>query len=476
MGGIQKIQSLQTMKAAFGYARVVGIIGVACLLAGCAQTYAERTVNYRPVALERAAFEIADDQLLDVRIKSFDPGDIPEGKDEGRGISKEIRRAESYYMAVQLRNAMQQSGYWGAVRVVPTAETGTELLVQGRLLESNGEALKLRIVVTDSKGVHWLTQEYEGVVDTSVYRTAENGRIDPFQFVYAKIANDIAAHRASIAGKELKSIRTVAELRFAADFAPDAFGRHVKKTDRPEFNAVDTDGNSPDGEPNFLSKLFANISSEAGEAAGEGEAAPQYYHAVRLPSADDPMMQRVRRVRVRENQVVDAIDQQYDGLAMQIQASYTEWRRSRLSEINAIRELESKRNADLRKSIFIGVLGVAAGVAIGSQCRNCKGVGSAIAVVAASTAVQMALRASERASEDAKIHQSALEELGQSLAADVGPTVVEVEGETVQLKGTAEAKFKQWRGILKKLYAREVGPAVPELPDKSPDKTAAAGK
>jgi hypothetical protein len=50
-----------------------------------------------------------------------------------------------------------------------------------------------------------------------------------------------------------------------------------------------------------------------------------------------------------------------------------------------------------------------------------------------------------------------LEELGESFSADVEPIVVEVEGETVELTGTAQAKYHQWRDVLGKLYADETG-------------------
>ena len=48
-----------------------------------------------------------------------------------------------------------------------------------------------------------------------------------------------------------------------------------------------------------------------------------------------------------------------------------------------------------------------------------------------------------------RLHQIALEELGQSLASEVSPVVLEV-GEVVELTGSAE-KFRQWR-IMKKLH------------------------
>ena len=71
---------------------------------------------------------------------------------------------------------------------------------------------------------------------------------------------------------------------------------------------------------------------------------------------------------------------------------------------------------------------------------------------------QMAIKASEQASAETKLRQAALEELGQSLIADVRPTVIEVEGKTFELKGTIEEKFLAWRQVLKALHASENAP------------------
>ena len=42
--------------------------------------------------------------------------------------------------------------------------------------------------------------------------------------------------------------------------------------------------------------------------------------------------------------------------------------------------------------------------------------------------------------------------------------VVEVEGRTLQLKGTAEEQYTEWRRLLKELYENETGVAVPVTP------------
>ena len=73
-------------------------------------------------------------------------------------------------------------------------------------------------------------------------------------------------------------------------------------------------------------------------------------------------------------------------------------------------------------------------------------------------AVEQAVALSQSAGADRKLHQIALEELGQSLASEVSPVVLEVEGEVVELKGSVEEKFTQWRAIMKRLHEQEVGP------------------
>jgi biopolymer transport protein ExbD len=72
--------------------------------------------------------------------------------------------------------------------------------------------------------------------------------------------------------------------------------------------------------------------------------------------------------------------------------------------------------------------------------------------------IEAAIEANGTAKADMEIHTRSLEELGQSLATEVTPVVIEVEGSTVELKGSADAKFSQWRKIMKKLHEREVGP------------------
>ena len=427
--------------------RLFGAICAIVFLAGCETTYPTRAVDSNAIVLDRPSIEIPEDLLLGVRIHPFDPGEIPEAADEARGISQEIRNAEGYYVAVQLKKAMERSGHWGPVRVVPGANRGGELVVKGRIEESDSEVLRLAVSVHDSTGSRWMKKEYQRVVDINDYNRWESG-VEAFQPLYNEIANDIAERRHGRSPKEIAEIRQVAELKFAKDFAPSAFQGFLSSDDtNKEFN---TGYN--------LSQVFTG--SE--DAVQEGTVS-----VVRLPADDDPMLQRIRKIRARDELLVDTLDLQYEELYRAIGGAYTQWRIARLNEINAVRDREDKRDDKIGQAIGLGLTGIILGVAIGAaggkNCRSCGTAGGVIAGVAASTALDVAIRAAEEAEQDTEIHKAALEELGQSLAADLELTVVEIEGETIELQGTADAKYQQWREILREIYEREVG--VPSVED-----------
>jgi len=80
---------------------------------------------------------------------------------------------------------------------------------------------------------------------------------------------------------------------------------------------------------------------------------------------------------------------------------------------------------------------------------------------------------------DARIQGQALKELSQSFQSEVAPQVVDVEGRTLRLTGTAEEQYREWRQMLQQLYTEENGgggvvaasPAAPAIPDAVPAPT-----
>jgi hypothetical protein len=66
-------------------------------------------------------------------------------------------------------------------------------------------------------------------------------------------------------------------------------------------------------------------------------------------------------------------------------------------------------------------------------------------------------------SAEASIAREGLAEQGKSLESEAEPLLVEVEGQTRRLTGTAEEKFREWRQLLKEIYEKETG--LPPPPD-----------
>ena len=60
-------------------------------------------------------------RLVDVAIDLFSPGvsDTPASPLLQKGIRAAVRKSEARYVPIHLRNTLQSTGQWGAVRVVP---------------------------------------------------------------------------------------------------------------------------------------------------------------------------------------------------------------------------------------------------------------------------------------------------------------------------------------------------------------------
>ena len=58
---------------------------------------------------------------------------------------------------------------------------------------------------------------------------------------------------------------------------------------------------------------------------------------------------------------------------------------------------------------------------------------------------------------EATMHLEAIGELAESFGAEAAPMVVNVEGQTRRLTGTAAAQFESWRRLLREIYEAETG-------------------
>jgi len=382
------------------------------MLSGCATMQSKVADQVRPMV---AAQELDSAELLDVAIVIFDSAELTDDEISEMGLSEEIRRAEERYAPIQLKYTMQRTGYWGAVRVVP-APSKAHLQVRGTIVHSDGEQLTLEIEAYDSRNVKWFEKTYSEELRLSDYSGIAPEKKDPFQDLYNTIANDLAAHREKLTAEEFRQIQQVSELRAAHDMAPDAFDGHLE---------VDQDGQ---------------------------------YEIVRLPAESDPMLQRVRAIQLRDDMLVDTINSYYEVYYNDLWQPYSDWRKLYSEELVAMKEV--KKQALTRQ--LLGLAAIVGGVAL-SNNSNVSGSGlPGVMVVGGAAAIYSGFQKSQ----EARIHKDVIEELSISFSSEAEPLVVEVVGETVRLTGTAEEQYKQWRKMLREIYASETGfPVTPQNSD-----------
>lgn len=365
----------------------------------------------------RAEQEIPEAQLLDVGVHVFD-ANVPEDEkaQEKARIFPEVRRAEARYVPMQLRNTLESTGQWGQVRVIPADADALDVRVNGRILDSTGMFLKLDITVSDAAGRQWLSKVYEQEADTRSYREMQAGKNaaearDPFQNLYSQIANDILAVRQQLAAADIESIRKVSELRFASDLAPYAFTSYLTQDKKGQ------------------------------------------YHVARLPADNDPLLTRMDRIRERDYALLDTVNEHYAVFGENMAEPYSNWRRYSYDELEA--ESDAKRSALSRK--LLGAAAIIGGLVAGTESNTYVGQAAATAAVVGGV---YAVKSGFDKGAEVKMHSESLKQLGESFQSEIQPVVVELEGRTLQLSGTAEEQYREWRKLLKELYENETGLSV----------------
>ena len=389
-------------------ALAVSIVGL--LASGCVTH--ETRPQTRVKAIQAAA-EIPADQLLDVGVKLFDEN-VPkdEKKQEQQHIFPEVRKAEARYFPMEIRNTLEGTGHWGQVRVMPADADALDVHVSGKILQSNGQMLRLEVTVADATGRTWFKKVYEQPADTRSYKDQSGKPRDPFQNLYSTLANDMLAYRQQLTAADLENIRRVSELRFASDLAPYAFQSYLASDKKTGV-----------------------------------------YQVTRLPADDDPLIVRMDRIRERDYALLDTINEHYSLFADNMSEPYTNWRRYSYAELEA--EDEAKRSSLTRK--LLGAAAIVGGLVVGSESNTYAGQAAATGAIFGGA---YAVKSGFDKGAEVKMHSESLKQLGESFQAEVQPMVVEVEGRTLQLKGTAEEQYHEWRRLLKELYENETGTPV----------------
>ncbi|NDG93390.1 MAG: hypothetical protein EBY55_09675 [Gammaproteobacteria bacterium] len=379
------------------------LLGLMALLTSCATTEIVTTTS-EPAMVAQVPIE--DALRLDVMILPFDPNlERIEAVESDIPVSAEVRRAESRYQAYHLKETLEQTGNWGVVRVIPSPSNFQPLLVQAKILASDGENLRLFVKATDAAGSVWINKEYSDSASKYAYQSV---REDPFQDIYNQVANDLLkAHQARNASSII-NIQNVARLKFAADLSPESVSNYLQ-TDRRGRVTV-----------------------------------------TQLPAENDLVMRRVGRLREQENLFVDTMDDYYLNFYRNVKPSYDEWRYATYDEAVRLRQMQKQA----RNRLLAGAALIAGGVYAGSQSETWAGDAAAAgAVVGGIGAVKSGMDRYKQA----EIHEQALAELTQSLGMEIEPNVLQIEGQSIELEGTLDAQYGQWRRILKDIYAADQG-------------------
>ena len=343
---------------------------------------------------------LSPEEVLDIGIITLDPN-IPNDIEESNEnlVVPDVRRAESRYIAYHLKNTLENTGNWGAVRVLPNSTESSHIEISGKILSSDGEMLRLKITAIDSKKNKWIDRIFE---DRATGLGYENPTEDPFQDLYNEVANELLAFKTSLSLRDSANIKEIAKLRFARDLAPEKFDGYLVEDQNGSFRIE------------------------------------------QLPASNDPMMIRVAQLEELDFLFIDTLDTHFNKFYRETQASYDEWRRTTFSEALRLRELQK----EARRRIAAGALMIVGAIAAEGSSSAAAYTGA----IGGVTAIRQGL--SKRV--QAKNQELRLRELNEALASEITPYVLDIEGKTIQISGSAEQQFKEWKTLLKRIYADEI--------------------
>ncbi len=341
------------------------------------QTASAQSAQSAPGPVERNVSE------LNISIAVFDPG-VPEDPLEIRRerILPEVREIEALLLPFMLREALVDTDEWGAVRVVPVSEDAAELLISGEIIRSDGNGLEISVRVLDAGGRPWIdsiymseatSDETDGDVPTDLYG---------HESLFDAIAGDLSDARAARAEAELAEIVEISFLRYATELAPSIFDGYL-----------DT---GPDGTVEIQ----------------------------RLPAENDPMLERIERIRQSEYVFIDTVDEQFQDLHGEVVSIYDLWLEYR-------RQVAQFENREIQR-------------VASSQSNGPRG-------------SYQAIRSLYDNYKWARMQQQRQANRAQAFDNEVGPTVDAMQARVAQLESWLADQYAEWRGLLEELFALETG-------------------
>ena len=378
----------------------------------------------------------APTRTLDIVVPAFDAG-LTSTKDSDAPVWPELRRAEANLFAIELKNALERTEKFGAVRVTPDRSATAAIYVMGRIAESKGHSVEIDLAVADISGrdlVHekggfgfgkrkpkmhdiFKTKSFSLDVDEKFFKNLRHKNQQPYQPLFDEAAAFVVDLLKTNDDKQANDLNKLTDMRFAASFSQDAFAEHME---------------TKQGRVILTS----------------------------LPSENDSMYQKVRAIRVRDQLFVDQLQIDYEQFAAKIAPSYRLWQEQTLTEYQA----QKQAKKDAAKAAVGAALMLGLAIAAGSSAydNNYDPVGDTLATTTMVGAGMIGIGLASdaiKSSEEAKMHNDLIKELGESVEIDVAPKVVAFEEKEKELVGDAKEQFSQWRAFLKTIYELEKTPA-----------------
>lgn len=323
----------------------------------------------------------ADGAALNVSISVFDPG-VPADRSLHRNLEvfPRIRAIEAHFLPFVLRETLVATGEWGAVRVVTGPDAGAEIGISASIVQSDGERLELRAQAVDASGRLWFDRSFKSRLADGRARPGDAGQRSPFQPLYDEIAAALEDVRAQFDDQALARIREISLLRYAVELAPSTFGPYLES----------------DGAGNFSLR--------------------------RLPARDDPMLDRIERIRLTEYVITDTVDAKYRELHEEIASTYALWREYRRKSLR-YDEQNARRAEQTRSDAPKGSY-----TAIRNLYDNYKW---------------------------DRVTAQEQDRLAIAFNNEVGPVVDAMEARIAELEGWVDAKYAEWRRLLEEVFEAE---------------------
>jgi hypothetical protein len=203
----------------------------------------------------------------------------------------------------------------------------------------------------------------------------------PFATLFEDIETALVKALAEVPLKHLQRLGPITQLRYGAELAPEAFADYLRVDD-----------------------------------AG--------VELLRLPASDDPMLERIERIRRQEALFIDTVDEQYVDLQQQLLPTYALWLQSSREQAEYLEDYTQRAaNRELRAD-------------------------------AGSFAAMQQVYATYRS---LRIQEQDLFDLATGFTNETQPTVMRTDDRVVRLSGTLDHQYQQWRQLLAQILRLERG-------------------